>query len=125
MTLRSFVVTACMVLMLVPGLPGAPSSPGPAPAPATLVVPKEAQPGPAFSVEAATRAYLAQIPPAAPATQISMPLVLKAERGLFLSAKSDSAVVVFTLPEEATRPTVRFTVAAAVPAMPLVPTLAA
>jgi len=60
-----------MVLMLVPGLPGAPSSPGPAPAPATLVVPKEAQPGPAFSVEAATRAYLAQIPPAATARSVA------------------------------------------------------
>ena len=37
------------------------------PPPATLTIPPEAQPGPAFEAEAATRAYLAQVPPAAKA----------------------------------------------------------
>jgi STE24 endopeptidase len=53
---RAFV--ACLFLLQAPGLSGA------SPAPATLVVPPAAQPGPAFSAEAATEAYLAQLPPA-------------------------------------------------------------
>ncbi|MCE1204905.1 MAG: M48 family metallopeptidase [Holophagaceae bacterium] len=65
MTIRRRLLGACLLLGLA-ALPGrAEAVAPPAPAPAVLVVPPEAQPGPAFSVEAATQAYLAQIPPTA------------------------------------------------------------
>jgi len=49
------------------GLKGAEPIPPPNQMPSVVIVPPEAQPGPGFNVEAATNAYLAQIPPAATA----------------------------------------------------------
>ncbi len=61
----------CLLMLLSVGLGGAEpasvSGQGPSGVPSVVIVPPEAQPGPAFSVEAATNAYLAQIPPAATA----------------------------------------------------------
>lgn len=64
---RALGLSLCLLLAvsLQATEPKPPTQPTPAVAPAVLVVPPEAQPGPAFSVDAATQAYLAQIPPAA------------------------------------------------------------
>src|SRR5262245_42379259 len=56
------------------------------------------------------------MPPAAPVTQRSDPVVLVAPRGLFPSEKSLSDVDVSMLPEGSTRPNVRWVDDAAVPA---------
>jgi len=55
------------LLLLSVGLKGAEPIPPPNQQPSVVIVPPEAQPGPGFNVEAATNAYLAQIPPAATA----------------------------------------------------------
>jgi len=55
------------LLLLSVGLKGAEPIPPPNQMPSVVIVPPEAQPGPGFNVEAATNAYLAQIPPAATA----------------------------------------------------------
>src|SRR6516165_1289500 len=60
-------------------------------------------------------------PPAAPPTQMFVPSVLVALRGLLPVAQSVSAVVVSMLPFASTRPTTRLTVVDAVPATPAVP----
>ena len=71
MSLRRRAFGICLLLLLSAGLGGAEPAPvpgqGPSGVPSVVIVPPEAQPGPAFSVEAATNAYLAQIPPAATA----------------------------------------------------------
>ncbi len=67
MTFRTVVVGAGLFLLLTVGLSGAQAAPAPNQMPATVTVPQEAQPGPDFNAEAATNAYLAQIPSAATA----------------------------------------------------------
>ncbi len=57
----------CALLLGSAVLAGAAPTLAQNPPPATLTIPPEAQPGPAFEAEAATRAYLAQVPPAAKA----------------------------------------------------------
>jgi STE24 endopeptidase len=57
----------CLILTLSVALGAAEPAPAPGQPPAVLTVPAGAQPGPGFQVEAATSAYLAQIPPAAKA----------------------------------------------------------
>lgn len=65
MPFHSRVLGVCLLVLLASGLRGAPPVPVREPGPSVVVVPPAAQPGPAFNVEAATEAYLAQVPPAA------------------------------------------------------------
>lgn len=67
--LRALGLSLCLLLAVAvkAAEPKPPEPKPPAQAPAVLTVPPEAQPGPAFSVDAATEAYLARIPPTAKA----------------------------------------------------------
>ena len=67
MKVRPPVLGLSLCLLLSAGLKAAEPKPPSPPAPAVLTVPPAAQPGPAFSVDAATEAYLALMPPAAKA----------------------------------------------------------
>ncbi len=67
MKVRPPVLGLSLCLLLSAGLKAAEPMPPSPPAPAVLTVPPAAQPGPAFSVDAATEAYLALMPPAAKA----------------------------------------------------------
>ncbi|MFZ1376723.1 MAG: M48 family metallopeptidase [Geothrix sp.] len=67
MKVRPPVLGLSLCLLLSAGLKAAEPKPPSPPAPAVLTVPPAAQPGLAFSVDAATEAYLALMPPAAKA----------------------------------------------------------
>jgi STE24 endopeptidase len=69
---RNFLILACLALALLPGASGAqvPQTPGPGAKPATAMpdeipIPLAAKPSGQFNVEAATDAYLAEIPASA------------------------------------------------------------